>query len=124
MRHCLFLFLLCLSYFSNAQAPDLFRYQAVARDNLGAEVVNSNIGVQISILDNSSTGTVLYRETHTVTTNQFGLFSLSIGGGTPNIGTMGGVNWSTGFKYLKVEADFTGGTSYSGLVYTSPSPRD
>lgn len=113
MRHCLFLFLLCLSYFSNAQAPDLFRYQAVARDNLGAEVVNSNIGVQISILDNSSTGTVLYRETHTVTTNQFGLFSLSIGGGTPNIGTMGGVNWSTGFKYLKVEADFTGGTSYS-----------
>lgn len=96
-----------------SQAPSLFKYQSIARDVSGAALTNSGIGIRISIHDTSPAGTTVFSETHNATTNDFGLFTIAIGGGTAVIGTLGSIAWSTGAKYMEIEADLTGGTSYS-----------
>lgn len=98
-----------------AQAPEKFNYQGIARDNTGNALPNQALGLKISILHNS---TVDYSETHSVTTNDFGLYTLVIGEGTPVFGGMASVDWSSGNKYIKVEIDPTGGTNYTDLGTT------
>lgn len=96
-----------------AQAPQAFNYQGVARDLSGTALATKNISVKASILDGSLTGTVVYAETHAIATNQFGLFSLAIGTGTVANGTFSTTNWASGNKYLKIEIDPNGGSSYT-----------
>lgn len=107
----LFLLTICFPVILNAQAPQAISYQAVARNAQGQIIPAQNIGVRFSILDGSVTGTVLYEETHSTTTNNFGLFTLSIGMGSPVSGTFSTISWS-GDKFLKVEIAPEGGTSY------------
>lgn len=83
--------LLCANLF--AQAPQKINYQAVARNASGIPLINQNIGVRISILDGSVSGTAVYVETHSITTNNLGLFNLAIGGGTPQTGTFNIIDW-------------------------------
>jgi hypothetical protein len=90
---------------SFAQAPQAFKYQAIARDATGAPLVNSNINVRILIHDVNAGGPVIYLETHSVSTNQFGLFSLNIGQGTPVSGTFNSINWGSGNKFIEQEID-------------------
>ncbi|WP_129022090.1 collagen-like domain-containing protein [Edaphocola flava] len=101
-----------------AQAPQKFNYQGVARNNTGAALANQSLGLRISILDGSSSGTVVYSETQSATTNTYGLYNISVGNGTPVTGTMAAVNWGTGDKYMKVEIDPAGGTNYTNLGAT------
>ncbi|MCB9227651.1 MAG: YXWGXW repeat-containing protein [Chitinophagales bacterium] len=98
-----------------AQVPQGVSYQAVAFNSGGTPVANGTVGVKVSVLDNSATGTVVYSETHTKTTNAQGLFNLNIGQGTPISGTFSGIDWGTNSKFLKVEVDPTGGTSYTNV---------
>jgi hypothetical protein len=97
----------------NAQVPQKFKYQSVARDVSGQELINVAIGLRFSIRDQSPTGTIVYQETHNVTTNSFGLMSINIGEGIPTLGAFSSVVWASGSKYLEIEADLSGGTSYS-----------
>ncbi|MCW3121085.1 MAG: hypothetical protein JWQ38_577 [Flavipsychrobacter sp.] len=96
-----------------AQAPQSFNYQGVARTTAGVPMAGVPIGLRLTIHDGSITGAVVYQETQTPNTNSFGLYNVSIGSGTVVSGTFSGVNWSTGGKYLQVEIDPAGGTSYS-----------
>lgn len=96
----------------NAQAPQAFNYQAVARNSTGDLIQNQLVTFRISILQDSPEGTLLYRESHAVTTNDFGLANLQIGKGSVLDGTFSGIDWSTGQKHLKVELDPAGGTAY------------
>ncbi len=105
--------LLLLAVLSNAQAPQLMNYQAVARDNAGTVIANQSIGLRFSILNNSPTGTAVYVETQTTSTNSLGLFSVQVGGGTVVSGNFSTIPWGSGQKYMKVEADFSGGTNYT-----------
>ncbi len=98
-----------------AQTPQGISYQAIAFNSGGTPVTNGNVAVKINILDNSITGTVVYSETHTKTTNAQGLFNLNIGEGTPTTGTFSSINWGTNSKFLKVELDPNGGTNYSSV---------
>lgn len=111
----LLLFAMLVSVSVMAQPPQKFNYQGVARMNNGNVIASKNISLRISILDGSATGTTVYAETHNVTTNQFGLYSLAIGGGTVVSGSMGAINWKVGDKYVKVEIDPAGGASYTDL---------
>lgn len=95
--------------------PAKFNYQGVARNATGNALASRPITLRISILDGSATGTVVYKESHAVTTNAFGLYNVAIGGGTDVTGTIAGVNWATGNKYIKVEMDPNGGTTYIDL---------
>ena len=109
-----FIFSLFFTVFSaQAQAPQKFTYQAVIRNASNALVTNTNVGIRVSILQGSETGTASYVETHTATTNANGLVNLQIGGGTVAIGTFTGINWTSGTYYIKIETDITGGTNYN-----------
>jgi BclB C-terminal domain-containing protein len=99
-----------------AQTPQLINYQAVVRNNTGAPVVNQNVSLRFSIHNTSSTGTVIYQETQTLSTNALGLVNLQIGGGTVVSGTFSSIQWGTGSKFLQVEADITGGSNYQSLA--------
>jgi len=108
-----FCIVIIMNFFhSFSQAPEMFKYQSIARDVNGLEMPNANIGIRISIHDLSASGTIVFQETHAVTTNDFGLFTLSIGGGTAVSGSMSSVDWSIGSKYIEIEGDLTGGTNY------------
>lgn len=96
-----------------AQSPGKISYQAVVRNSGNTLVLNQAVGIQISILQGSPTGTATYVETHTPTTNANGLASLEIGSGTVVSGTMSGIDWSAGPYYTKTEIDPTGGTNYT-----------
>ncbi|MDO5976705.1 FISUMP domain-containing protein [Flavivirga jejuensis] len=96
-----------------AQAPEKMSYQAVIRDGAGALVTNQVVGMQISILQTTATGTVVYKENQTPTTNVNGLVTLEIGTGTVLSGNFTTIDWSSGPSFIKTETDPTGGTSYT-----------
>jgi len=96
-----------------AQAPNKMSFQTVVRNNLGKLVVNKSIGVRLSILKTSSTGTAVYVETHSKTSNVNGLLTLEVGTGTVTSGAFATIDWSQGPYFLKTEMDVNGGTSYS-----------
>lgn len=96
-----------------AQAPQKMSYQAVIRNSSGALVTSTSVGMKISVLQGTSTGTVAYSETQTASTNANGLVSLEIGSGTIVTGTFAGINWANGPYFIKTETDPTGGTAYS-----------
>ncbi|HLP19621.1 MAG TPA: hypothetical protein VK174_04940, partial [Chitinophagales bacterium] len=110
--HILVMLLLCLA--TNAQTTSI-PYQAVARDSFNTPLPDRTISLRFSIREGSSGGTVLYKETDSVTTNKLGLFTTYIGEGTPVTGTFASINWGSGPKFLQVEADASGGTSYTSL---------
>jgi len=60
-------------------------------------------------LQGSASGTVVYVETQTPTTNANGLVSIEIGGGAG----FSIIDWSAGPYFIKTETDPTGGTTYS-----------
>ena len=96
-----------------AQAPQKMSYQAVIRNSSSALVTSTSVGMRVSVLQGTSTGTAVYVETQTPSTNANGLVSLEIGSGTPVAGTFAGINWATGPYFIKTETDPTGGTTYS-----------
>jgi microcystin-dependent protein len=95
------------------QTPQKMSYQAVIRNSSGNPVVSSAVGMKISILQNSATGTVAYAETQTATTNANGLVSIEIGSGTLVSGSFSTIDWSTGTYFIKTETDPAGGANYT-----------
>ena len=112
MNKLLLLLFICLTFLSRAQAPQAFKYQAVARDNSGNVIVNQNIGFRISILQGSPSGSAVYSETHTVASNDFGLVNFDIGAGNVISGSMSGINWGSSTYFTKIEMDANGGNNY------------
>ena len=98
---------------ANAQAPQKMSYQSVIRNSSNALVANTAVGIKISVLQGSASGTAVYTETQTPTTNANGLLSLQIGNGTATTGTFAGIDWANGPYFIKTETDPTGGTNYS-----------
>ncbi|HRN41120.1 MAG TPA: hypothetical protein PK649_03485, partial [Vicingus sp.] len=106
MKKFIFVFvLLLISVRFYAQAPEKVNYQAVARNLAGAPLINQTINVKYEIRQGSTTGVVVYAENHVLTTNQFGLFTAEIGGGTVITGSFPGIAWGTSPFYLFVEVD-------------------
>ena len=51
-----------------AQVPQGIPYQGVARTNTGTIIANQNITLRLSIHDGTSNGTIVFQETHNLTT--------------------------------------------------------
>lgn len=96
-----------------AQVPQKMSFQAVIRNSSNALVINTTVGLKISVLQGTSTGSSVYVETHTTATNANGLVSLQIGNGSVVSGNFTTVNWANGPYFIKTETDPTGGSNYS-----------
>lgn len=121
MKNILLLLVVLLTIkVTNAQVPNQFNYQAVARNSQGQSIPNASIRTRFTILDGSATGTNVYSEVRLLTTNQLGLFTAAIGGsGAANVtGNFATIDWSTGKKFIKVEVDPLGGSSFLALGNT------
>ncbi len=100
------------------QTPQAINYQAVARDASNNILSNKNIGIRISVLAGSSTGTSVYSETHNTTTNSSGIFSVEIGRGSVVGGSFPNIQWYSQPHFAKIEIDVNSGTNYQ-LVGTT-----
>ena len=112
MRLVLALLLLSFAFYlssAQAQTPTKMSYQAVIRNSSNALVLSHIVGMKISILQGSATGTEVYTETQTPTTNANGLVSIEIGNGAG----FATINWASGSYFIKTETDPTGGTNYT-----------
>ncbi|MCK4677888.1 MAG: fibrobacter succinogenes major paralogous domain-containing protein [Bacteroidales bacterium] len=98
-----------------AQSPQSFKYQAVARDSSGNILTNQNIIIKISILQDSATGSAVYRETHNLTSNEIGFIRCNIGLGNVINGDLAIIDWANATYYTKVEIDTTDGSNYFEL---------
>jgi uncharacterized protein (TIGR02145 family) len=104
--------LLTVSLFAQ-QAPQSFSYQAVVRGTNNKLVTNKTVGMKISVFQGSNYSWLAYAETHVPTTNENGLLSIAIGGGTKVSGNFATIDWSKGPYFVKTDIDPTGGTNYS-----------
>jgi uncharacterized protein (TIGR02145 family) len=114
--HLLVFLFLSLNIF--AQAPQKMSYQAVIRNASNILITNAPVKMKISILQGSISGTVVYSELHSATTNANGLVSIEIGAGTSPNGTFSSINWGNGTYYVKTETDPNNSTNYT-IVGTS-----
>ncbi len=79
-----------------AQAPQAFKYQAVARTSSGNLIQNQLVAFRITLLQGGPSGTLVYQERHTTNTNNYGLANLEIGNGTVLAGSFSSIDWSAG----------------------------
>jgi hypothetical protein len=112
MTNALTIICLLLAVVTHAQAPQGIPYQAEASNSSGAVLAITNISVRFTIRDSIATGIIKYQETHSVTTTAQGMFSVNVGQGTVVAGTFAGINWGTNAKYMQVELDPAGGSTY------------
>lgn len=115
MKTKLLLLVSCVFYLVslNAQVPQGFNYQAIARDGDGNTLQNADLQVMLYIQSSSTGGTVFWKELHNpVTTNDYGLFTLVIGSGArqpgSTVATFDLIDWKVSPKYLKTEIYYTG----------------
>jgi len=121
MRKILFLLVLMivtvLSMQGQSPAPGIFNYQGVARNSVGNVLVNKTITLRLTLRDGGVAGPLLYQESRTVTTNPFGLFNVQVGsaGATNVTGSIPAIAWGVNTKFIQVEIDPNGGSSFINI---------
>jgi len=100
---------------SFAQAPQGIPYQSAIRNSSGSILSNQSVSLRFSIHDSTTTGAIVYQETHTAITNNQGIVNLNIGQGSPSTGIFSSINWGGNTKFLQIEMNLSGGTSYTDL---------
>ena len=95
-----------------SQAPQSFKYQAAARDSDGTLLAEQSIGVRFTIRMGAGL-TEVYKETHSLMTNEFGLFSAVVGDGITVSGNFSAIDWGADVYDLKVELNT--GTGYNDM---------
>lgn len=112
MKHLskfLILFCCLIATSALAQSPQAISYQAVARTMDGNALSNASLIVKMGIVANSMDGNLMWEEEHAVSTDDVGLFALSIGTGTSTGNglspSFAQINWGVTSYFLSVEID-------------------
>lgn len=114
-RILLFLALFFVAFTIKAQSPQSVCYQAVATDAAGTELQSQLIKVRATIVKDSPTGVEEWVENHEAQTDDFGLFSITIGRGMPSGGALtnfSDIQWGQHAFFLKIEVDLDNGNGY------------
>jgi hypothetical protein len=85
-----------------AQTPQGINYQSIIRNTAGVVLPSTAVTVEFKLYASPSpTAILLYDETHSATTNSFGMVNLVIGQGTPVGGAVAfnNIPWITGVHY-------------------------
>ncbi len=88
-----------------AQSPKLVSYQAVVRDASNNPKTDTEVSLIMTVNQGSASGTQVYSETHTVTTNNYGLINVQLGGGSDPVGDFSTIDWSNSPYYLNISVD-------------------
>ncbi|MCF8381350.1 MAG: DUF1566 domain-containing protein [Bacteroidales bacterium] len=96
-----------------AQVPQNINFQAIINDADGNSV-EATIGLKVSILKDSESGTLVYSERHTIDSDEHGLVRIKIGAAeTVYLGKFDTIDWSAGPYFAKIDISPTGGFNYS-----------
>lgn len=96
------LFLLVATIPTFAQTPMSFSYQTVIIDQEGLAISSEELILEVSILEDSDNGTVVFSETHTTTTSPQGIIHLQIGAMNSGIGNIADLDWYNQSYFLKI----------------------
>ena len=109
---CLFF----LTFVTLSQSPLGFNYQSIIRDDAGMIKKNESVSIGFEILDSSQNS--IYSETHTTTTNDYGLVNLVIGEGTTS-DDFSSIDWSSENYSIKVTygSEDMGTTKFMSVPY-------
>jgi len=112
--------------FAQADIPHGISYQAVAYNKEGKIIANSPIVITFSVYQSNMGGVIVWQETHSTITDEFGLFDLVIGNGiSTGLGTAASFNkvdWSSGKMLIGVKADFGDGMQDMGITQMQSVP--
>jgi hypothetical protein len=109
---CLLCLASLLSLNVQAQAPNQFSFQGVARDATGKVIANGNVTLWIKIRSTPDQGGII-EEIHETNTNGIGIFTIQIGGAG---GDLTNVDWNKGTYFLNINIDPTGGNDISDYI--------
>ncbi len=118
LRSVVFFVFVFVSILSDAQAPERINYQAVARNTqTGTELVNEDIFLSAQVRQGGPNGAIIYQESHAnIVTDEFGLFSIQVGGGNVITGNFLQIPWSDGNIWLQVDVDAGQGLQNAGAM--------
>ncbi len=93
-----------------AQVAPGFNFQGVARDADGEPLKDKSIDVVVGIRSGSGSGTLVWEEEHTTTTNEFGLFTLEVCGNNSlktdgTAATVDDIDWASDNHYIDLQVD-------------------
>ncbi|MGH1386993.1 C1q-like domain-containing protein [Kordia sp.] len=91
-----------------------FNYQAVVRDATGSPATNQSMTVLVRIIAGGPSGSVLYNEVHTVTSNAQGVITFPVGDGTSGANFQA-IDWSTQNHWIDIQVDLAGGSNYTQI---------
>ena len=109
---------LIADYQSVAQSPESMNYQAVIRDGSGNVVASQPVSLRIKILQGSVSGSSVYIETFTPTTNAYGSIAIQIGTGTVITGTFNTIDWGGNTHFVETAVDISGFSNYTVISTT------
>jgi len=116
MKKLIILVLFCSVLMGRAQAPEKINFQTVLHETEGSVLPNQPVKLIVNILSESSDGDIVYREEHSVISNQNGLINLQIGDGAVLYGSWQDIMWSEQEQYMLIELDSSGsGNSYMDM---------
>ncbi|SDB28634.1 hypothetical protein SAMN03097699_0515 [Flavobacteriaceae bacterium MAR_2010_188] len=95
--------------------PQGMKYQAVARDLSGVVIADQEVVLKIKLQSNLQSPVIHFTETHTIKTNQFGLFSLVIGEGVVIKGKFNEIPWSTEDIWMEISIKDNGKTEFTTI---------
>ncbi|WP_343694813.1 hypothetical protein [Flavobacterium sp.] len=113
IAHTILLLFVTVTFKVFAQAPEKMSYQAIIRNQNNDLVANSRISLRVIVHQGTASGTTVYQETHSPTTNNNGLVSLEIGTGTASTGTFSAIAWDKGPYFIETQVDVAGGANYN-----------
>ncbi|MDP6922892.1 MAG: hypothetical protein QGH06_07985, partial [Lutibacter sp.] len=115
MKRLLIIITILYTSFSWGQGvPEKISYQAVIRNVKDQLISNQAIGLQINIIKGAiANGIIIYREVHTVSTNNNGMISVQIGTGSAVQGNFTAIDWSEDDYYIRTAVDLTGASNYT-----------
>ncbi len=95
----------------HSQVPQKFSQQMTVYDSDNDLMAGENISVKIRILQSTPTGSAVYTELHSVTTNENGVAFLDVGTGITD-DNFSNINWLDDNYYIETSVDIYGTNDY------------
>lgn len=102
-----------------AQAPEKINFQTVLHYTEGSVIPNQEVKLIVNILAEEADGDIVYREEHSIESNDYGLINLKIGDGEVLYGQWSDIAWSEEDQFIMLELDSSGtGSSFMDMGVT------